>query len=76
MPTGPLNRVADNTLAKDLIGWEPRTNFADGLKTTLEWYFSTKKKDEVAAIFGHMLTGRGASEPSASATRTAAEASG
>jgi UDP-glucose 4-epimerase len=76
MPTGPLNRVADNTLAKDLIGWEPRTNFADGLKTTLEWYFSTKKKDEVAAIFGHMLTGRGASEPSASATQTAAEASG
>ena len=76
MPTGPLNRVADNTLAKDLIGWEPRTNFADGLKTTLEWYFSTKNRDEVAAIFGHMLTGRGASEPSASATRTAAGASG
>src|SRR5579863_4768770 len=24
MPTGPLNRVADNSLAKKLLGWEPK----------------------------------------------------
>jgi hypothetical protein len=59
MPTGPLNRVADNSLAKRLLGWQPRTNFSDGLKTTLEWYFANKNADEVAAIFDHMLTGRG-----------------
>src|SRR3990172_10691980 len=27
MPTGPLNRVADNRLAKQLLGWEPKTKF-------------------------------------------------
>jgi hypothetical protein len=25
MPTGPFNRVAHNTLAKKLLGWEPKT---------------------------------------------------
>ncbi|HEX9596984.1 MAG TPA: SDR family NAD(P)-dependent oxidoreductase, partial [Anaerolineales bacterium] len=32
MPTGPLNRVADNKLAKQLMGWEPKVAFRDGLK--------------------------------------------
>lgn len=59
MPTGPLNRVADNSLARELLGWEARTPFAEGLTKTLEWYFSTKDADEVRAIFDHMLTGRG-----------------
>ena len=31
MPTGPLNRVADNALAKKLLGWEPKVMFMDGL---------------------------------------------
>src|SRR5438552_5778543 len=31
MPTGPLNRVADNSLAKNLLGWEPQMRFMDGL---------------------------------------------
>lgn len=59
MPTGPLNRVADNTLATKLLGWEARTPFAEGLRKTLEWYFETKDPDDVRAIFDHMLTGRG-----------------
>jgi nucleoside-diphosphate-sugar epimerase len=59
MPTGPLNRVADNSLARRLLGWEPRTSFGDGLKTTFEWYFTTKESEGVDAIFDHMLTGRG-----------------
>jgi nucleoside-diphosphate-sugar epimerase len=65
MPVGPLNRIADNSLAKELLGWEPQTNFEEGLKKTQEWYFSTKNVDEVRSIFDHMLTGRGApqSEP-------------
>ncbi|MDP9295980.1 MAG: NAD-dependent epimerase/dehydratase family protein [Actinomycetota bacterium] len=60
MPVGPLNRIADNSLARDLLGWEPPTNFEEGLKKTQEWYFSSKNVDEVRAIFDHMLTGRGA----------------
>lgn len=58
MPTGPLNRVADNSLAKRLLGWEPKVMFRDGLKRTVDWYFSTKKKDEVRTILTQMLTER------------------
>jgi len=60
MPTGPMNRVADNSLARRLLSWEPKVPFAEGLRQTFEWYFSTKDPDEVRAIFDHMLTGRGA----------------
>jgi nucleoside-diphosphate-sugar epimerase len=58
MPTGPLNRVADNSLARKLLGWEPEVPFREGLKRTIDWYFSTKKQDEVKKIFAHMLTER------------------
>jgi nucleoside-diphosphate-sugar epimerase len=58
MPTGPLNRVADNSLAKRLLGWEPRVLFKDGLKRTIDWYFATKNKEEVKRIFARMLTER------------------
>lgn len=58
MPTGPLNRVADNQLAKKLLGWEPQVKFRDGLHQTIDWYFSHKKRDEVARILEHALTER------------------
>lgn len=58
MPTGPLNRVADNSLAKALLGWEPKTKFMDGLRRTTDWYFSTKDRDQVRAIFDRMLIER------------------
>jgi len=35
MPTGPLNRVADNSLAKKLLSWEPQVPFREGLKRTI-----------------------------------------
>lgn len=58
MPTGPLNRVADNSLGKKILGWEPQVKFRDGLKRTLDWYFSTKDRKQVAKILGHQLTER------------------
>lgn len=58
MPTGPLNRVADNSLAKKLLGWEPQVGFIDGLHRTIDWYFSTKDRSQVKAILGRMLTER------------------
>jgi nucleoside-diphosphate-sugar epimerase len=58
MPTGPLNRVADNALAKRLLAWEPKVSFRDGLKRTIDWYFATKNRDEVQRTFGRMLTER------------------
>lgn len=58
MPTGPLNRVAENSLAKSLLGWEPQVKFVDGLHRTIDWYFSTKKREEVIGILERMLTER------------------
>ena len=58
MPTGPYNRVADNSLAKRLLGWEPQVMFMDGLRRTIDWYFSTKDRDEVRATLEHRLTER------------------
>src|SRR5713226_1061288 len=50
MPTGPMNRVADNSLAKKLLGWEPQMRFVDGLDRTADWYFSTKNRDSVRQV--------------------------
>jgi len=58
MPTGPANRVADNRLAKKLLGWEPKTPFREGLRKTMDWYFSTKKKEQVRDVLETMLTAR------------------
>jgi nucleoside-diphosphate-sugar epimerase len=58
MPTGPLNRVADNALAKKLLGWEPQVMFMDGLHRTIDWYVGTKKPEEVSAKLELMLTER------------------
>ncbi len=58
MPTGPYNRVADNALARNLLGWEPEVLFEEGLRRTIDWYVASKKQEEVASILGHMLTER------------------
>jgi nucleoside-diphosphate-sugar epimerase len=58
MPTGPYNRVADNSLAKKLLGWEPKIKFMDGLHQTIDWYFKDRKKDQVAEKLEYMLTER------------------
>ena len=58
MPTGPMNRVADNALARRLLDWSPQVNFVDGLHRTIEWYFSTKDRDKVSAVLEERLTER------------------
>ena len=58
MPTGPLNRVADNSLARKLLGWEPEVSFIDGLHRTIDWYFSTKDQQQVKETLDRMLTER------------------
>lgn len=58
-PTGPYNRVADNSLAKKLTGWEPKVSFSDGLDKTIKWYFETHDREGIAEDFEASLTGRG-----------------
>lgn len=58
MPTGPMNRVADNSLAKRLLGWEPQVKFADGLHRTIDWYFSVKERAAVKETLENKLTER------------------
>ena len=58
MPTGPLNRVADNSLARELLEWEPEVAFFDGLHRTIDWYFSTRDREQVRATLDHKLTER------------------
>jgi nucleoside-diphosphate-sugar epimerase len=58
MPTGPLNRVADNSLAQKLLGWKPQVPFREGLRRTIDWYFSTKDREQVRTILDRMLVER------------------
>lgn len=58
MPTGPYNRVADISLAKKLLGWEPKVKFINGLHDTIDWYFATKKSREVKSVLEDKLTER------------------
>ena len=69
MPTGPLNRVASNDLARKLLKWEPSVTFVEGLHRTIDWYFATKDRDQVRGYLQRMLTERGEAtvEPPAAA---------
>jgi nucleoside-diphosphate-sugar epimerase len=58
MPTGPMNRVADNQLAHQLLGWVPQVSFIEGLHRTIDWYFTTKNRHQVKAVLSQMLTER------------------
>jgi dTDP-D-glucose 4,6-dehydratase len=42
--------VAENTLAKKLMDWEPSVTFKDGLRRTIEWYYANKTRQEVEHI--------------------------
>ena len=50
MPTGPKNRVADNSLAKELLGWEPKVLFSQGLRRTIAWYYEHRDRAEVLRV--------------------------
>jgi nucleoside-diphosphate-sugar epimerase len=58
MPTGPINRVADNSLAKKLLGWEPKTPFREGLRKTMDWYTANHRQEKVRGELEQMLTAR------------------
>lgn len=57
-PVGVYSRAADLTRSRELLGWEPRTAFADGLAPTVAWYFSERDRAEVAASMNLLLSER------------------
>ena len=58
-PTGPYNRVSDNTLARRLLGWKPKVRFSEGLDRAIQWFFSNHDKQKVANELERALTERG-----------------
>src|SRR6478672_4815155 len=65
MPTGPMNRVADNGRARELLGWEPKVTFVEGLHRTIDWYFAEKDPGEVRDVLerGGLIERRAAVAP-------------
>ena len=57
-PTGPYNRVADNRLARTVLGWTPKVSFSQGLDRTIKWYFETHARQAVGADLERLLTER------------------
>jgi nucleoside-diphosphate-sugar epimerase len=53
MPTGPLNRVADNTLAKRILDWEPQVSFQEGLQRTVAWYLGARSPEDASRVLRH-----------------------
>jgi len=58
LTTGPYNRVAANRLAKQLIGWEPRVPFCEGIVKTIDWHVKKLNPDEARNQLQFRLTER------------------
>ncbi len=57
-PVGVFSRAAELTHTREMLGWEPRTSFAEGLRRTIPWYYHTRDVNEVASRLGVLLTER------------------
>ena len=55
MPTGPLNRVADDRLSAELLGWRPKTQFADGVRKSIDWYYRNRDEKQASAALNRLL---------------------
>ncbi len=47
MPVGPRNRVGDGRRARELLDWQPRTTFIDGIHRTIDWYYGAKDREVI-----------------------------
>lgn len=57
-PVGVFSRAAELTRGRAALDWEPTVDFATGLRRTVDWYRRDRKRDEVAARLGVLLTER------------------
>lgn len=56
-PSGPYSRIADNLLAKTILGWSPKIKIDEGLKRTVQWYKENKKSKQLEFILENKLKG-------------------
>lgn len=54
-PVGVFSRAADLTNTRKLLRWEPNVSIEDGLIKTIDWYYSSKNKDEVKEKFQKLI---------------------
>lgn len=46
MPNGQPRRFLDTTKAKNILGWEPKIEFHEGLADTINWWINLQKKEK------------------------------
>lgn len=54
-PVGVFSRSADLRKTIKLLEWEPKVSIDDGLKKTIDWYFSTKDRKEIEDKFQKLI---------------------
>jgi UDP-glucose 4-epimerase len=57
-PVGVFSRAADLKRARQLLGWEPKIPIDEGLKRTIDWYYSTHDQEEVKKNLARLLMQR------------------
>lgn len=57
-PQGVTSRAADLTMARKVLGWEPKVSYTEGFKKTIEWYFDEKKVEDVKVNLDKLLLER------------------
>lgn len=54
-PQGVLSRAADLSRARKVLNWEPRVEYTEGFKRTIEWYCANKDRNLVKAQLDRLL---------------------
>ncbi len=57
-PVGVIDRRADCSRSRDVLGWEPSIGLEEGLARTIEWYTGTKDAARVEKELERLLTER------------------
>jgi hypothetical protein len=57
-PVGVHSRAADLTRSRERLGWEPSHTLEDGLRPTIDWYWRTHDRDDVASKLEALLNER------------------
>jgi nucleoside-diphosphate-sugar epimerase len=57
-PQGVASRAADLNKAKELLDFSPKVSYREGFQKTIDWYFATKKPDDVIRCLQKSLNER------------------